>query len=133
MTTPGETIKRAREKKGMTQEELARALNTTKSAISRYEKDKRQPRSSVAEKIAEILNLELVEVYFGCTSAEFQDRIKKEEQDYWEEMDSIYLPGLTKDLVSAFSLLNEEGQQKAVERVEELTEIPKYKKDPPQD
>ncbi|MBE6976000.1 MAG: helix-turn-helix transcriptional regulator [Ruminococcaceae bacterium] len=32
-----------------------------------------------------------------------------------------------KSLIDTFSQLNEEGQQKAVERVEELTEIPKYK------
>ena len=37
-------------------------------------------------------------------------------------------------LVDAFSLLSPEGQQKAIERVEELTEIPKYQKEtPPQD
>lgn len=34
--------------------------------------------------------------------------------------------------LSAFSKLNPTGQQKAVERVEELTEIPKYQKAPPQ-
>ena len=35
--------------------------------------------------------------------------------------------------IIALCNLNEEGQQKAVERVEELTEIPKYKKETPQD
>lgn len=35
-------------------------------------------------------------------------------------------------LLLAFSLLNKEGQQKAIERVEELTEIPKYQKKDPQ-
>lgn len=33
-------------------------------------------------------------------------------------------------LNAAFDRLNEEGQKKAVERVEELTEIPKYQKKP---
>lgn len=36
-------------------------------------------------------------------------------------------------LIQAYAKLNPEGQQKAVERVEELTEIPKYKKEPPQE
>ena len=36
-------------------------------------------------------------------------------------------------LLTAFSQLNPDGQNKAIERVEELTEIPKYKKEPPQD
>lgn len=35
-------------------------------------------------------------------------------------------------LLKQFSGLNAEGQQKAVERVEELTEIPKYQRQPPQ-
>lgn len=37
---------------------------------------------------------------------------------------------LNADLLRAFNQLNEQGQQKAVERVEELTEIPKYKQSP---
>lgn len=36
-------------------------------------------------------------------------------------------------LIKAFSQLTPEGQQKAVERIEELAEIPKYKKEPPQE
>lgn len=36
-------------------------------------------------------------------------------------------------LVNAFDLLNDAGQQKAIERVEELTEIPKYQRQPPQE
>ena len=36
-------------------------------------------------------------------------------------------------LVNAFDLLNDAGQQKAVERVEELTEIPKYQRQTPQE
>lgn len=35
---------------------------------------------------------------------------------------------ITNRIKKALELLNEEGQQKAVERVEELTEIPKYQK-----
>lgn len=36
-------------------------------------------------------------------------------------------------LLKQFAGLNADGQQKAVERVEELTEIPKYQRHPPQD
>ena len=32
-------------------------------------------------------------------------------------------------LISAFQKLNVDGQQKAIERVQELSEIPKYKKE----
>lgn len=51
MPTLGQQLKTLRVKKGFTQEQLAQKLNTTKAAISRYEKDQRQPR---LEQIAEI-------------------------------------------------------------------------------
>lgn len=37
--TKGERLKSLREKNGLTQEELAKKLNTTKQTISKYEKD----------------------------------------------------------------------------------------------
>lgn len=49
--------------------------------------------------------------------------------DHLSEQDYLSI----KALIDNFSQLNPEGQQKAIERIEELTEIPKYKKDPPQD
>lgn len=54
MGTIGENIKQLRIQNGMTQEQLAKELNTTKSAISKYELDKRQPRYETIEKMAAI-------------------------------------------------------------------------------
>lgn len=56
MGTIGENIKRLRIENGMTQEQLAEELNTTKSAISKYELDKRQPRYETIERIAAIFH-----------------------------------------------------------------------------
>ena len=50
----------------------------------------------------------------------------KEAQDWKESSDRGKLN-------AAFDQLNAAGQQKAVERVEELTEIPKYQREKPQD
>ncbi len=70
----------------------------------------------------------------------FDDQIFKPEQYSHEELAEIkagawaaYKGTAEQSLLSAFGKLNDEGQSKAVERVEELTEIPKYKKEPPQD
>lgn len=54
MGTIGENIKRLRIENNMTQEQLAAELNTTKSAISKYELDKRQPRYETIVRIAAI-------------------------------------------------------------------------------
>lgn len=122
----GERIKSARLREGFTQEELAKAINTTKAAISRYESGKRNPSNEVVKKIAEVLKISLVELYFGMNSDEFTQNAMNEYEAYEKELEDYYLPGCTKDLVAAFRKLNTEGQRKAIERVEELTEITKY-------
>ena len=45
------------------------------------------------------------------------------EREYWEDQ---LLPGGLFVIKQAFDSLNREGQKKAIERVQELTEIPKY-------
>lgn len=54
----GERISKLRKEKGMTQEELAKALNITRSALSLYEIGKRDPDTETLKKIAE---------YFGVS------------------------------------------------------------------
>lgn len=63
MPTLGEKLKSLRIKKGMTQEQLAQKLNTTKAAISRYERDQRQPRLEQITEIAQILDASPTELY----------------------------------------------------------------------
>lgn len=124
MPSLGEVIRLARLKSGMTQEELAAQLNTTKSAISKYELGKREPNLVQLSKIA---------VTLGVTVSDLVDG------DYWSslsdsERKAAFATNPYKELLNGlFDQLNDDGQQKAIERVEELTEIPKYKKEPPQD
>lgn len=54
MATIGQRIKAIRLDRGMTQEQLAKELGTTKYAISKYELDKRQPRYEMVERMAEV-------------------------------------------------------------------------------
>lgn len=131
--TLGKRISAARKKEGLTQAQLAELCGVATITIQQYERDKREPRNGMVEKIASILKTSSFELFTGATQEEWSARMEKEVDDYWEELEETFLPGLTKKLVNAFALLNNEGQQKAVERVEELTEIPKYQKDTPQD
>lgn len=64
MPTLGQQLKTLRIKKGLTQEQLAKELNTTKAAISRYEKDQRQPRLEQIAEIATILGASPDELYY---------------------------------------------------------------------
>jgi len=56
----GLLIKELREKSGLTQEELARRMHTTKSAVSRLENRSGGARLETLEKVAHALGKELV-------------------------------------------------------------------------
>lgn len=118
----GDLIKREREAAGLTQEQLGEKIGVTGVTIMRYEKNQREPRLEQLRKIAVALDV---------TVSDFVDG------DYWEtlpdsEKQAAFSDNPQKELLlTAFGQLNSEGQNKAVERVEELTEIPKYKKETP--
>lgn len=116
--TTGELIKAARKKAGMTQEELGSKLGVSGSSIAQWENDLRNPKLDTLQRIASALGVPV------------QDLISD-----WEAVDKeefkrvfIYGEGIKDRIDAALDRLNDEGQEKAAERVEELTEIPKYQK-----
>lgn len=135
MSSIGSKIKLLRKKRGISQEELANVLDVTKSTISKYELGQRELS---ALQLVKLLN------YFGIENGLFLLDLDDPQMDEWNDYVIEHFwhelfrkkeqqpSALQPQLISAFSQLNDEGQQKAVERVEELTEIPKYKKEPPQ-
>lgn len=74
MPTLGEQLKALRVKAGKTQEELATELHTSKAAISRYEKDQRQPRLEVLTEMAMLLDASPDDLYcLYLATTEFED------------------------------------------------------------
>lgn len=140
--TTGQLLRRARKKAGLTQAELAEKLNISYQNISQWERDLRQPKVETLEKIAEALKISPAdlgiiryEAYFPFDPASHQILL--------DAIDRAFKPmpkleplntkvsnseALRHRLLQNFSALNEFGQQKAVERVEELTEIERYRK-----
>ena len=125
-------LKDLRLKAGYTQQEVADMIGVTKATISKLENGQRSMRSPYIEKLSSIYNVEPFYILFGRSSQEFNNQLEKErkkteevERLYWE---SILLPKSAKKIKVLLDRLNDLGQQKAVERVEELTEIPKYQK-----
>ena len=64
----GEALRRIRKKRGLTQEDLARLLNTSKQVVSRYENGQRTPKITLANQYAQILGVSLEELN-GSASA----------------------------------------------------------------
>ena len=112
--TNGQLLKKARKQANLSQKELAEKLNVSASMIGQYENDLRNPKFETLKKIATALNVDPFSLMdFDTTSDYLCDRINNR----------------AKYLLESFDQLNDEGQCKAVERVEELTEIPKYQKE----
>ncbi|MNJ01465.1 HTH-type transcriptional regulator Xre [compost metagenome] len=66
MITCGEQITYLREQKGLTQEELASKLGISRSALSHYEKNRREPEFQVLSDIADLFGVSL-DFLFGRT------------------------------------------------------------------
>lgn len=164
MASIGENIRQARIHKGLTQAELAAEVKTTKAAISRYESNSREPRQDQLKEIADALGVSvaylegyesmevraIMEAVARKDAREFErllglktGSIKEEylDSELREGESLLYVYSRNEeeyqrkaDILSALDQLNPTGQQEAVKRVEELTEIPKYQKakEPPQ-
>lgn len=63
MATLGQRIKNLRIDKGLTQEQLAQILKTSKSRIGMYEIDKRKPDFEMMEAIADYFNVDMNYLY----------------------------------------------------------------------
>lgn len=124
----GERIKEARKKAGLKQSELAEKLGVAVITIGQYERGIRQPRLEQFQRIAVVLDVDVNWLMNGQT-LEQRDQAMK---DYVAQRFAEAEAGLQKErreqLNAAFDRLNQDGQGKAVERVEELTEIPKYRR-----
>ena len=114
----------------MTQAELAKRLGISYVGVSQWERGIRNPKYSTLKKIADILG---VWVYDLSSPEDTMERIKmlytedgSSEYDY-----SIEENGGRITLVTLFGKLNRVGQMKAIERIQELTELPRYQRKPP--
>lgn len=85
MKTFGERLKSLRKRKDLTQEDLAKNLNMSKSAISMYENDNRKPDYENLEIFADFFNVDL-NYLLGHSEVEnkynYADRIKEEKSNY---------------------------------------------------
>ena len=107
-------LRQAREHSGLTQQDLAEKLGVTKSAIGNYENGVSSPKWDVLLKIFDILHVEPNFLY--------QDNFSL------NTTEPIVLTPQQSALLSSFDQLNEEGQQKAVDYVEDLVLTGRYKK-----
>lgn len=116
----GKKIKRFRTDANITQRKMAKLLGIPYSTYSNYENDNRTPDTDTLGKICDILHISMSDL-IGPVVGPMGN--------------SVFVPDPEKAargyrlnrLDTAFYELNEEGQNEAIKRVEELTEIPRYR------
>ncbi len=133
----GDNMRNIRKQKNMTLQQLADILECSQQNISQYESGKRTPKLKTVQKIAGALNVNINDLlesplddspfYKALKNAnpsehpigkDFINAQLSKQVDDWEQIDI--------ELVKKFKQLNETGKAIAIERVEELAEIPRY-------
>ena len=134
MSTFSERLKEARKRAGISQVELSRSVDLSKSTICNYEAGKRErPSIPIVKAIAEVLNVPWWELA-GLPVEEIDGQKHVRRLDYEEKMLANYEKFHGQEaqrreaLLSHYDRLNDDGQEKAVERVAELAEVPRYQK-----
>ena len=133
----GDNMRNIRKQKSMTLQQLADILGCSQQNISQYESGKRTPKLKTVQKIADALNVnvnDLLEnplddspVYKAYKNTDsldsplakdFTNKKIVSQIDNWQQIDI--------ELIKTFKKINEDGKTVAIERVEELAEIPRY-------
>ena len=133
----GDLIKKARINAGMTQAELAERLGITPQAVSQYERGIKNPKLETVRRISEALGVLVPDLYpEGMQAMPILDWMESKgipivsgpEEAYWESLKQTKAEQNSKEeqLLNHFRTLNDNGQTVAVERVQELAQIPAY-------
>lgn len=129
-----ESIYALRNSLGLTQEQFAKKVGVSQSAINYWENGKRQPRLEQLKKISDILNIPLNEILSFEDATDIWRKEKDEIRlnkpalvDTIQVGESLVINDITEiKLISDYRQLNENGQIEALKRVQELTEISRY-------
>ena len=124
----GERIKYLRESHGMTQDELGEKIGVQKSAIRKYEKGSVEniKRSSI-KIMADLFNVSPCYL-MAWDEDELRNNNLSEEVKLIERIQLQYgKPAV--ELLSDFVQLNDNRQKKAIAQVQDLLDVPKYRKE----
>lgn len=154
----GDRLRQARKNAKFTQEDLANSIGVKRSVISKYENGTIIPSLSQLKKIALVLGVSIAylegyateggeAIYRALLRADYHhlnqivglpegtvqplpDDIRDAAEEYAYSVSHISSSNDSPvgKFLKLFCLLNDAGQQKALERLEELSEIPRYLK-----
>ena len=113
-------IEQLRKEFRLSQRELAEKINVHQTAVSQWETERTAPSFDALCTMGELFDV--TPMYLMGTSAE------RGHFPNIDDADSVDTTTPLGRISAALDKLNSDGQEKAAERIEELTEIPKYQR-----
>lgn len=123
-------LKELREKKGLSQYQLAPMLGVAQSTVGSWEAGKREPNFETIQRIANFFNVS-VDYLLGNTFIDYVDAVHTgdkatpEQQKLIEEQEA---PKRREDIIARYDYMNPKGQKKAYEYVKDLSKLDEYTK-----
>ncbi len=125
-----DNIKKYRKAKNMTQKDLARETGLSIASIQGYEQNKYNPKIEQLKKISVVLDVSLYDLTQGTKTAYTLEELKELKAAMYKDVQSIQR--LKDDaIIELFHSLTDEGQDKAIEHLKLLTQIPGYRNNNP--
>ncbi len=137
-------IREIRKALNISQEELANSVGVNRATISKYESGAISPTLAILSTIAASLDVSVADL-LGVKPSEQLEKLKKNFPDAPVNIvdgkpqitlvkSNVIYSGSRSDIIkkrvkAAMDKLNDNGQEVAAERIEELTKIPEYQKD----
>ena len=121
----GANVKQARKARGITQRQLAEKIGIAEVTLRQYENGVRNIKLETLVSISNALNIMLSEMV-DLEQIGFNEYNETDFEKLHD--DALFHAGFYEnDLLSDFALLNVDGQNKALELVKILTEIPRFR------
>jgi transcriptional regulator with XRE-family HTH domain len=131
----GKLLKELREEKNVSMDKMVEDLkklydvNIAKSTISKWENNKADPSMEYARILIKYFNVSL-DYLLGISKYKNKDEELKDYKSKMNEFAKKHNKNFYENkLLNSFNKLNDEGKNEAIKRVDELTELNKYKKE----
>lgn len=116
----------------MSQQQLAERLGVHQTAVSQWEKERTTPSFEAVDEMCDIFDVDAYYLLGRSDERGHYRMTEAEEADLGADLaaeDAAAEVSRKGKMIASFDLLNTQGQLKALEQVQVLTEVPKYRKE----
>lgn len=150
----GSRMREERKKQGLTLEQFGQKIGISGSLVGRYERDEENPKPETIKKFADALGVSANWLIYGDGDpdqqsffddvAELREALRRGKgfsensaerilDGFQSLIDDALSDADCQELFRLYQSLNREGQRVALERLDELAQLPKYQRQPAQE